>query len=76
MVYAATSSELQRVMRWKLTLQDFGPNIQHISGVDNIVSHTITIFMSTTVDQDETRTSKALSQVEKIICKQIITNRQ
>ena len=38
MVYAATLSESKRVMRWQLTIKEFGPNIQHISGVENIVA--------------------------------------
>jgi hypothetical protein len=38
LVYAATVSESQRVMRWRLILEEFGPNIQHIAGVDNIVA--------------------------------------
>ena len=33
LVYAATLSESQRVMRWRLILEEFGPNIQHIAGV-------------------------------------------
>ena len=32
MFYAATLSESQRVMRWQLILEEFGPNIHHISG--------------------------------------------
>ena len=38
LVYAATLSESQRVMLWKLILKYFGPNIKHNSGVDNIGS--------------------------------------
>ena len=38
MVYAATLSESQRLIRWQLILEEFGPNIQNIAGVDNIVS--------------------------------------
>ena len=41
LVYAATMSESQRVMRWRLILKEFGTNIQHIAGVDNIVSDTL-----------------------------------
>ena len=41
MVYAATLSESQRVMRWRLILKEFGTNIQHITGVDNIVADTL-----------------------------------
>ena len=44
LVYAATLSESQRVMRWRLILKEFGPNIQNISGVDNIIDDTLSIF--------------------------------
>ena len=36
LVYNATLSESQMVMRWQLILEEFGPNIQHITGVYNI----------------------------------------
>ena len=36
LVYAATLSESQRVMRCRLILEEFGPNINHIAGVENI----------------------------------------
>ena len=41
LVYAPTLSESQRVMRWKIILKESGPNIQHITGVDNIVADTL-----------------------------------
>ena len=44
LVYAATLSESKRVMRWRLIIEDFGPNIQHIAGVDNIVADTLSIL--------------------------------
>ena len=47
MVYAVNFSKSQRVMRWQLILKDFGPNIQHTSGVDNIVSDMLSRFLST-----------------------------
>ena len=34
-MYAATQSEYQRVMLWGPILKEFGPNIQHLAGVDN-----------------------------------------
>ena len=51
LVYAATLSESQRVMRWRIILEEFGPNIQHIAGVDNIVADTLSIFPSTPSDK-------------------------
>ena len=38
MVYAATLSKSQKVMWWRLILEEYGPNIQHIAGVDNVVA--------------------------------------
>ena len=47
LVYATTLSESQRVVLWILILKEFGPNIQHISVVDNIVADTLSRFPST-----------------------------
>ena len=41
LVHAATMSQSQRVMQWRLILEEFGPDIQHIKGEDNIVADTI-----------------------------------
>ena len=59
MVYAATLSESQRVMRCRLILKEFGTNIQHIAVVDNIVSDTLNILPSTTSDKYNDFTSRA-----------------
>ena len=59
MVYAATLSESQRVMRWRLILKYFGPNIQHISGVDNIVSDTLSRLPYRPSDKYKPCTKKA-----------------
>ena len=34
-------SQSQRVVRWRLILEEFGPDIQHIKGEDNIVADAI-----------------------------------
>ena len=47
MVYATTLSESQRVMRWRLILEDSGPNIQNIAGVENIVVDMLSRLPST-----------------------------
>ena len=47
MVYAATLSEYQKLMLWKIILEEFGPYIKHIYGVDNILSDTLSILTST-----------------------------
>ena len=51
MVYAANLSEPLRVMHWRLILKEFGSNIQHIAGVDKIVSDILSRFPSTYFDK-------------------------
>ena len=41
LVNSATLSQLQRVMRWRLILEEFGPEIIHIKGEDNIAADAI-----------------------------------
>ena len=57
--YAATLSESQRVMRWRLILKDFGLNIHNIARVDNIVADTIIRLTSMPSDKYETCTRKS-----------------
>ena len=45
-------------MRCRIILEDFGPNIQHIYGVDNIVANTLSRFPSTTSDKYKPCTRK------------------
>ena len=51
-------------MYWRLVLKEFGPNIQHIYGVDNIVADTISRLMSTTIDRDKLHTTRAINLKE------------
>ena len=46
MVYSGTVSESQKVILWRYIYKYFGPDIQHISVVDNIVADTLTRFPS------------------------------
>ena len=59
MLYAATLSKSQRVMRWRLILKESGPSIQHISGVYNIVANTLSILSSTPSDKYDPCTRKS-----------------
>lgn len=52
LVYEATLSESQRVMRWRLLLEEFGPQIHHIAGVDNIVADTLSRLKSSNAEED------------------------
>ena len=58
MVYAATQSESQQVILWRLIIKDFGPNIQHISGVENIVADTLSILPYASVNSYKHSTKK------------------
>jgi len=51
LVHAATISQSQRVMRWCMILEEFGPDIRHISGEDNIVADAISRLPTTKIDQ-------------------------
>ena len=54
-------------MLWLLIIEEFGPNIQHISGVDNMVSDTLRIFSYTSVDKYESSTSKTQCCANKLL---------
>ena len=43
-------------MRWRLILEEFGPDIKHISGEMNVVADAISRLPTTTTDQDEPST--------------------
>ena len=56
LVYAATLNESQQVIQWCLILKAFGPNIQHIAGIDNIVADTLSHLPSANTDQEDDST--------------------
>ena len=58
LVYAPTLSESQRLKRWQVLLEEFGPNIQHISGFDNIVADMFNELTSTSSDKYKPCTRK------------------
>ena len=66
LLYAATLSEYQRVVLWKLILEDLGPNIQHIYVVGNIVTDTLSILPYTYINNFEPCVSKAHFRVNKL----------
>ena len=53
-------------MLWKIILGGFGPNIRHMSGVENIVSDTLSILPYTKYDIDETITSRSISHSNEL----------
>ena len=66
MVYAATLIEYQRLMFWRLIIKEFGPNIQHIAGVDNIVANMISRFPPTPSDNYNPFTRKSQCRSNKL----------
>ena len=45
-------------MRWRLLLEEFGPHIHHIAGVNNIVANTLSRVRSSNVGEDENESSQ------------------
>ena len=66
MVYTVTLSESQRVMHWRLIIKEFGLNVQHIYGVENMVADIIIILPSTSVDNYKPITSKSHCSANKV----------
>ena len=66
LVYAATLSESQRVMHWRLILEEFGNNIQHIAGFENLVADTLSRFSYTSIDNCDPCTRKDQCQANKL----------
>ena len=66
LVHAATQSESQILMHWQLLLKNFGSNIHHIYGVDNIVADMLIRFLSTNINQYDPSTSRTLLLATKI----------
>ena len=64
LVYAATLSEYQKLMRCRLIIEEVGTNIQHIAGVDNKLSDTINRLPSTPSNKYESCTSKYQCRVK------------
>ena len=57
LVYATNLSESQRVMNWWLIIEEFGPNIQNIAGVENIVSDKLIRLPPTSFNKHKPSTS-------------------
>ena len=58
LVYAAKLSEYQKVMLWRLILEEFWSNIQNIAGIENIVADTLSILPSTPCNKYKPCTGK------------------
>jgi hypothetical protein len=66
-------SESQRVMRWRLILEEFGPNIQHITGINNVVADMLSHVPLANYDQDELEPSNAQHHVKEIFALEVNT---
>jgi len=47
------------VMRWRLILEQFGPNIQHIAAMDNVVADMLSQLLLANLDHDKLEPSNA-----------------
>ena len=54
------------LMLWQLIFEEFGPNIQNISGVDNIVADKLSRLPSTPIEKYEPCTRKAQCRANKL----------
>ena len=60
-------------MQWRLILEEFGPDIRHIAGEDNIVADAISRLPTANEDQNEYGTdtrglsSKVLAETEMLV---------
>ena len=71
LVHAATVSESQRVMRWRLLLEEFGPDIRHIAGVENIVADAISrLPMTHNNEQKEASTSELHCRLNELFIRE------
>ena len=53
LVCEAKISASKRVMQWRIILEEFVPNIQNISVIDNTVADTLILLPLATIDQDK-----------------------
>ena len=56
MIIAFTISKPQRLMHWKIIIEELGTNNFHIPGIDTIVVDMLSIFKYTTNNQDDNST--------------------
>ena len=66
LVHAATVSQSQRVMRWRLILEEFGPEIRHISGEENIVADAISRLPTADYNDQKEQCTEVPGQAEVI----------
>ena len=66
MVYDATLSKFQRVMRWRLILEEFRTNIQHVAGVDKILADMLSILTSMLSNKYKPCTRKAQCRANEL----------
>ena len=64
LVHAATVSQSQRVMRWHMILEEFGPDIHHISGEENVVADAISRLPTANTEQRDVRNVSQVLQDE------------
>ena len=66
LMYAATISQSQRVMRWRMILEEFGPDIKHIKGEENTVADAISRLPTASNDQEQEQSTVAQGQTKAV----------
>ena len=75
-LYSATLSESQRVVLWRLILEEFGPNIQHIAVVVKIVSDTLSRLPYTPRNKYNPYTRKVQFRANKLFAIDRVENNE
>ena len=76
MVYAATLGESQMKMFWWIIIEEFGPNIQHITGVNNIVADTLSRPTYTSIDKYKSIIMKSLCRTNELFATGGVENKK
>ena len=58
LILRSLTTVYDRVIRWHLLLEEFGPHIHHIAGVNNIVADTLSRVKSSNVREDKNESSE------------------
>ena len=72
--YAATLSESQKVIFWRLVIKEFGTNIQDIAVVDNIVDDTLSRLSSRPSEKYDPCTRKSQCHANELFALSRIEN--
>ena len=67
MAYASTISEYQRVTYWWLLIEEFGPNFNDITVINNMIDGILSRLPPETRNQEELSTRKVQSSIYDLL---------